>query len=268
MPQTAFTVKLKNRGLLHLEGTERHAFLQDLITNDIQKLTPDKPLYACLLTPQGKFLHDFFMIEGNGFTLLDCEGGARAQDLFKRLNLYKLRKDVQISVEETHEVYAVLEEQRNGGIEERISGGMEEQRKRGMEEKKQRKSIPLPISSSIPLLPDPRHVEMGHRSFEKPDLPERPFEEWDMHRIALCIPDGSRDLIPEKSTMDEARMDQLGAVDYNKGCYVGQELTARMHYRGLGKKHLQTVRLDAMPEGAELRSSCGDVGIALVRNQS
>lgn len=228
MPQTPFTVKLKNRGLLHLEGPERHAFLQDLITNDIQKLTPDKPLYACLLTPQGKFLHDFFVIEGDGFTLLDCEGGARAQDLFKRLNLYKLRKNVQISVEEPNDVYAVF-------------------------------------GAAIGL-PDPRHAEMGTRTFIKPDLPERPFEEWDMRRISLCIPDGSRDLIPEKSTMDEARMDQLNAVDYNKGCYVGQELTARMHYRGLGKKHLQTVRLDALPEGAELRSSCGDVGIALINH--
>ena len=108
---------------------------------------------------------------------------------------------------------------------------------------------------------------MGFRSFDKPDnIPEKPFEEWDKTRIELTIPDGSRDLIPQKSTMDEARMDQLGAVSYDKGCYVGQELTARMHYRGLGKKHLQTVNLNALPEGAELRSSCGDIGIALVKN--
>ena len=228
MPENAFYVKLKDRGLIHLEGPDRHVFLQDLITNDIEKLSPDKQLYACLLTPQGKFLHDFFVIEGKNFTLLDCEGGQRGQDLFKRLNTYRLRKDVQISVEENNDAYAVFG---------------------------------APIG-----LPDPRDPEMGNRTFEKPDLPERPFEEWDCNRINLTIPDGSRDLRPEKSTMDEARMDQLNAIDYDKGCYVGQELTARMHYRGLGKKHLQTVKLDEPPENAELRSSCGDIGIALVRS--
>lgn len=232
MTENAFYVKLKNpnysRGLLHLEGPDRHAFLQDLITNDMDKLTPEQPLYACFLTPQGKFLHDFFIIEGEDFTLIDCEGGERAADLFRRLNMYRLRKDVQMSMEEHNDVYAVF-------------------------------------GANIGL-PDPRHADMGRRSFEKPDLTEKPFEEWDMRRITLTIPDGSRDLIPEKSTMDEARMDTLNAIDYDKGCYIGQELTARMHYRGLGKKHLQTVKLDDITEGAQLRSSCGDIGIALVKN--
>jgi len=225
--ENAFYVKLKKRGLIHLEGPDRHDFLQGLITNDIKNLTPEKPLYACLLTPQGKFLHDFFLIEGNDFTLLDCEGGERAQDFFRRLNMYKLRKDVQISIEEHNAVYAVF-------------------------------GAPIGIG-------DPRDPEMGNRTFEKPDLQEKPFEEWDINRIKLTIPDGSRDLIPEKSTMDEGRMDQLNAIDYDKGCYIGQELTARMHYRGLGKKHLQTVALDSLPEKAELRSSCYELGLALVK---
>lgn len=229
MPQAKCFIKLKNRGLIHLEGADRHEFLQNLITNDIQKLTPDHMVYACLLTPQGKFLHDFFVIEGNDFTLLDCEGGERATDLYERLNKYRLRADVQISVEPNNNVYAIF-------------------------------------GADIGL-PDPRHTKMGNRSFEKPDLPEQPFEMWDEHRIALTIPDGSRDLIVGTSTMDEAHMDQLGAIDYDKGCYIGQELTARMHYRGLGKRHLQTMNVNELPDGAELRSQCGDVGIALIRNQ-
>lgn len=225
MAEKPFYVKLKNRGLIHLEGPDRQSFLQDLITNDINQLTSNQLLYACLLTPQGKFLHDFFVIEGNGFTLLDCEGGERAQDLYNRLVKYRLRKDVQISVEEKNDVYAVF-------------------------------GAPLG-------LPDPRDPEMGTRNFEKPALEEKPFETWDTHRISLTIPDGSRDLIPEKSTMDEAHMDRLGAIDYDKGCYIGQELTARMHYRGLGKKHLQTVNVDELPEGAELRSYCAASGLAM-----
>ena len=227
MAETPYFVKLKNRGLIHLEGPDRHAFLQDLITNDMDKLSPDTMLYACLLTPQGKFLHDFFVIEGKDFTLLDCEGGERAQDLFKRLNMYRLRKDVQISVEENTDVYAVYG---------------------------------APVG-----LPDPRDPEMGRRIFEKPGLEEKPFEAWDKHRIALTIPDGSRDLIPDKSTLSEGNMDKLNAIDYQKGCYIGQELTARMHYRNLGKKHLQTVEINSLPNGAELRSSCEGIGIALVK---
>ena len=229
MPETAFYTKLKNRGLLHIEGKNRHDFLQNLITNDIEKLSSTHQIYACLLSPQGKFLHDFFIREGDGFLLVDCEGGARAQDLFKRLSMYRLRADVQISVEESIPVYAVFNSPGIG-------------------------------------LSDPRHKDMGNRSFEKPDLPEKPFEEWDKRRIKLVIPDGSRDLMIDKSTMDEARMDTLNAIDYDKGCYIGQELTARMHYRGLGKKHLQCVDVDNLPAKAELRSSCGDIGLALVRN--
>ena len=225
--ENAFFVKLPNRGFIHLEGADRHDFLQGLMTNDMGKLTQSNQIYACLLTPQGKFLHDFFVIEGKDFTLLDCEGGARATDLYNRLNMYRLRKDVQISVEENNDVYAVF-------------------------------------GTNIGLS-DPRDPEMGNRTFDKPDLTEKPFEEWDKHRISLTIPDGSRDLIPEKSTMDEASMDQLNAIDYKKGCYIGQELTARMHYRGLGKKKLQTVNLDDLPEKAELRSQCGDIGLALVK---
>lgn len=227
MTDTAFFTTLPNRGLIHIEGEDRNNFLQGLITNDIEKLESGKLLYACLLTPQGKFLHDFFISKGDGFLLLESEGGARAQDLYERLNKYRLRADVQISVENNAPVYAVIGA--NLGIK------------------------------------DPRHDEMGYRSFEKPDLLEQPFETWDRHRINLTIPDGSRDLIPEKSTMDEAHMDQLNAIDYDKGCYVGQELTARMHYRGLGKKHLQTVNVNDLPEKAELRSKCGDIGIALIR---
>lgn len=222
-------VPLPRRGLLTLTGPEARDFLQALITNDMDKLSPDTLLYACLLTPQGKFLHDFFIAQQGDSILLDCEGGARAQDLAKRLSMYKLRKQVEIAVQEENTVYALMEGDGEG-------------------------------------LPDPRHKEMGRRSFAKPDAPEAPFEDWDERRIRLTIPDGSRDLEVGVSTMEEARMDTLSAIDYKKGCYIGQELTARMHYRGLGKKHLRTVEVNALPEGAELRSQCRGVGIALVRD--
>ena len=274
MPEKPFFVTLKNRGLLHLEGPDRHAFLQGLITNDMGKLSPVRPLYACLLNPQGKFLHDFFVLAGDGFTLLDCEGGERAQDLYRRLNMYRLRADVQISVEEDNRVYAIFDETM-----------------KGLRDDGKLSSSPHP---NIPTsFIDPRHPDLGRRSFDKPDLEERLFEEWDKRRIILGIPDGSRDLVVGASTMDEGHMDRWNGVDYKKGCYVGQELTARMHYRGLGKKHLETVQyksslrasesersnpdrwiaasprtLSEAPRNdiVEIRSTCGDIGLALVRS--
>lgn len=234
-----FYVTLPRRGLIHIEGADRATFLNALVSNDVATADGLHLAYACLLTPQGKFLHDFFVHAGDGFLLLDCEGGARAQDLYERLLKYRLRSKVQISVEEDHPVYAVFGDDRIG-------------------------------------LPDPRHGDMGRRSFEKPDMEERAFDAWDRARIGLCIPDGSRDMELERSTLLEAHIDKLNGIDWNKGCYVGQELTARMHYRGLAKKHLRVVKIDDptpapftdLPNGGQMRSSCGDVGLALLKDET
>ncbi len=251
-----FYVSLKNRGLIHIEGEDRKSFLQGLISNDIMKAAPGRILYSCLLTPQGKFLHDFFIHEGDGFLLLDCEGGERAKDLYERLLKFRLRAKVQLSVEKHHPVYAILQPPHpfplpNG---ERV---VEPQAKPG-----EGKMI------------DPRHTSLGYRSFIKPDLEEQPFEAWDRLRIELCIPDGSRDMKIESSTLLECHIDKLNGIDWDKGCYMGQELTARMKYRGLAKRHLYTVTLSGdalvpfsdLPNGGSMRSSCGDIGIALLKD--
>ncbi len=245
MTQHPFFTKLKNRGLVKISGIERRVFLQGLITNDLSLLDQENYIYACLLTPQGKFLFDFFIREEDESLLLDCEGAERAQELAKILNMYKLRAQAEVTATEQTDVYAVI--------------GTTEGYK------------------------DPRHPDIGYRSYSKPgSVDELPFDDWDYLRISLTIPDGSRDLISGKSTMDEAHMDRLNGISYDKGCYVGQELTARMHYRGLGKKHLRTIKasdiaLSHFPEhGAsierddkvigEMRSSCRDIGIALLKD--
>lgn len=239
MPEnkTPFFVTLQDRGLVHVEGPDRRAFLQGLISNDVEKLEPGKILYACLLTPQGKFLHDFFIHDAGEALLLDSEGGARAQDLYTRLNKFRLRSKVTLSVEEHHPVYAVFNHDTG--------------------------------------LPDPRHPDMGRRAFEKPALPEQPFDVWDRRRIALTIPDGSRDMLLEKSTLLECNLDKLHAIDWDKGCYMGQELTARMKYRGLAKRHLYAIHCEGgcPPPGTELaigdmRSSSGDIGLALLKDDA
>lgn len=240
--QTPFFTTLQGRGLIHIEGPDRIAFLQGLVSNNVEAAAMGILVYACLLTPHGKFLHDFFIHDGGDVLLLDCEGGTRAQDLYTRLNRFRLRSKVTLSVEESHPVYAV---------------------------------IGTPAG-----LHDPRHVDMGYRSFDKPDLPERDFSVWDAHRIMLGVPDGSRDMEIEKSTLLECNLDKLNAIDWNKGCYMGQELTARMHYRGLAKKHLYPVRIDeGCPDAGtdlydgetligEMRSSQGKIGLALLKDDA
>ena len=230
-----FYVSLPNRGLVRIAGDDRVAFMQGLVSNDVAKAMPDRIVYACLLTPQGKFLHDFFIHSSADALLLECEGGERAQDLHDRLSKFKLRARVQLSVETVQPVFAAF------GL-----GGM----------------------------PDPRHVELGSRVFQKPDGTEQPFEIYDRLRLPLGVPDGSRDMEIERSTLLECGIDKLNGIDWNKGCYIGQELTARTHYRGLVKKHLYPVRIrgDApapfgdLPHGGSMRSRCGDLGLALLRD--
>ena len=244
MSNTAF-VSLPNRGLITLTGDNRIDFLQGLVSNDITKLEDQKIQYACLLTPQGKFLHDFFMVWDGDKILIDCEGGERATDLYERLNKYRLRSKVDLSVEEQNEVFAIMEGDEIG-------------------------------------LPDPRHFRLGTRNFIKPDNAiEESFLEWDKERILLGIADGSRDMIVEKSTMLECSLDKFNAIDWDKGCWMGQELTARMKYRNLGKKHLRTIKLTTVPAPApfstleidgktigDIRSSCGDIALAMIKDES
>ncbi|HEU4837940.1 MAG TPA: folate-binding protein [Micavibrio sp.] len=247
-----FSIALPRRGLVHIEGEDRKSFLQGLVSNDMEKVSPGKITYACLLTPQGKFLHDFFIHEGDNFLLLDCEGGARAQDLHDRLNKFRLRAKVKLSVEENHPVYAILPSSHTG-----LDPGSTDP--------------DLRLDAKI----DPRDSRLGHRTFQKPPCEEKAFEEWDRLRISLTIPDGSRDMQPERATLLESHIDKLNGIDWQKGCYMGQELTARLHYRGLAKKHIHTVKIDGaapapfsdLPNGGTMLSSCGDLGLALLKDE-
>lgn len=239
--ETPYFCAIPNRGLIHLEGADRHDFLQGLVTNDVAPLKEGRAVYACLLTPQGKFLHDFFMVEGDGFTLLDCEGGDRARDLYKKLNLYRLRAKITVSVEENVPVYAVFGSDGTG-------------------------------------FADPRHTALGRRIFEKPQgVEEKPFAVRDETRLRLGIPDGSRDMIAGQDTLLECNIDRFNGVSFEKGCYVGQEVTARMKHRGLVKNRLFAVQCagpapafgsDVTVDGVlagQMRSSRGSIGLAMLK---
>jgi folate-binding protein YgfZ len=224
-------VKLPNRAEISVQGDDKYDFLQGLITQDIHLLKKQPLIYAFLLTPQGKFLHDFFMREDGEAIKIDCEGGERAEALLNTLTKYKLRSKVTLELIGDCDVWQIW------GSDKAFND------------------------------PDPRGEICGYRSYQQPEnSKEVDFDDWDYYRISHAIPDGSRDFIPEKSFIHEGRADVLNGVSYDKGCYVGQELVSRMHHRGLIKKTLQCVQLDAIPDGADLRSTCRNKGLALVRH--
>ncbi len=228
MQDTAVYTKLPDRAAIKITGNDRSSFLQGLITQDIDLLQSHDLIYSCLLTPNGKFLFDFFIFRHDDHLMIDCEGGERAESLLKRLAMFKLRSDVALELEPTFDVWQVF----NGDYETKYG--------------------------------DPRFD--GYRVYSKPhDANEVNFNDWDEYRIRREIPDGSRDMIPEKSFLHESHVILDNAVSFTKGCYMGQELVSRMHHRGLVKKQLRCMALDAVPDDAELRSACGGVGLSLVK---
>jgi folate-binding protein YgfZ len=240
-------VRLPNRGFLRLSGPDRLTFLQGLVSNDVNKVATGQAVYSCLLTPQGKFLHDFFLIADGESLLIECEADRRA-DLAQRLKVYKLRSKIEIA-EAEFTVFAVF------GLAALTTGAI--------------------------IYSDPRSPALGTRMLLPPspeaDVSPIPFDIYDRLRVTEAVPDGSRDMEVGKAILLENNIDLLNGVAWDKGCYTGQELTARTRYRGLIKKRLVPVRIaGTVPpvgtpliengsEVGEMRSANGNVGLALLR---
>jgi folate-binding protein YgfZ len=265
MADANFTV-LENRGVLAVAGPERCSFLQGLVSNDVARITGDRAVYGALLTAQGKYLHDFIIVEQNDELWLDAEA-ARLADLKRRLVMYRLRARVEIAERPELAVAAVYGGAAFGALHLPDEPG-----------------AVRPVDGGVVLV-DPRLAALGARLVAARDGLERigatfmpsDFAAYDRHRLALGVPDGSRDLVPEKSILLEAGFDELNGIDWQKGCYVGQELTARTRYRGLIKRRLFPVEITGAPpepgaiisangrEAGEMRSSQSGLGLALLR---
>jgi folate-binding protein YgfZ len=238
-------VHLKDRAVIALEGGEAREFLQGLVTNDLKNLAPATGLYAALLTPQGKILFDFLLTEGDGAVLLDCAAD-RAEALVKRLTMYRLRAKIEIAVRPQLCVYAGL--------------------------------TGRPAERAITFV-DPRLAALGSRSIgasaEMPDYLQGPAS-YHADRLALGVPEGG-DFGSDKIFALDGGLDELHAIAFDKGCYVGQELTARMKHRGTARKRILTMRADsALPppgtnvtsdghELGEIIATYGSEGFALMR---
>ncbi len=255
---------LPGRGVLRLSGGDVRTFLQALVTRDLDDLSPEQAVYSALLTPQGKYLFDFFLAQQGEDILLDGEA-ARLNDLAKRLNMYRLRADVAIESLEDWTVHAVFD----GDIGLDGSAGAAKAFADGV------------------AFTDPRLEAAGTRILAPAGQADQTLAaagfaagdevDYDDHRLSLALPDSGRDLVVDKSLVLESNLDALHGVDFDKGCFVGQELTARTKYRGLVRKRLLPVSLDGpLPEPntplmagerevASMRSGRGDRGLALVR---
>lgn len=235
---------LPHRAVIAVAGEDRVAFLQGLVSNDVALAVPGRAIWSALLTPQGKWLADFFIIADGDRLLLDCERD-QAGMLVQKLSRFRLRSKVTLAQADDLHVHAAWEGE--------------------------------PQVDAI-VAADTRLPEAGWRVLAAAALPvAASAADYDLHRLRLGLPDGTRDMEPEKSVLLEAGFDELSGISWTKGCYMGQELTARTRYRGLVKRRLYPVAIQgALPAagtpvlsgGAEvgtMRSGRDGLGLALLR---
>jgi tRNA-modifying protein YgfZ len=215
------------RAILQIDGADSISFLQGLVTVDMRKLDQHRIMYAALLTPQGKYLADFFLVAQDGAVLLDVDA-TLADDLAQRLSRYKLRAAVQVA------------------------------------------RVDMPVSCGTGVAPagalaDPRHPALGWRVYGL-SLPDDGTD-WDALRVAHCIPQTGVELTANDTFILEAGFERLGGVDFRKGCYVGQEVTARMHHKTELKKGLTIVTLDhPVPVGTPIQVGEKEAGHVLTQS--
>jgi folate-binding protein YgfZ len=244
-------ILLADRGVLSISGPQSETFLQDLVSNDVTKLAPGEARYAALLTPQGKILFDMIVVaitdDGARAFLIDC---ARAQvaDLAKRLGFYKLR--AKVTIEDRSDETAVLA------------------------------YLDAAPQVDAIVVRDPRSDAMGFRAYVRREAAEGAQTEigpYEARRIAAGVPNGGVDFAYGDAFPHEANFDRINGIDFNKGCYIGQEVVSRMQHRGTARKRIVQVAFsaDAPPRGTEINagkavigtmgSSAGGHGLAIVR---
>ena len=240
----SYTQILDNRKLVRLSGEEAADFLNGLITCDVLVLKDHQSAFGALLSPQGKILFDFFVIRDKHGFLIDIDGASR-DDFIKRMMFYRLRRKVEIGFEEQFQ--SVLA---SWGDKLEVDGALS--------------------------VTDPRLGEAGERHYCK-SAPQITQDDYAQHRISLGLPEGGVDFQFGDAFPHEALMDQFGGVDFQKGCYVGQEVVSRMQHRGTARKRILKVHSDSiLPESGSdiladgkiigtLGSTSEKIGLAILR---
>lgn len=205
--------KLDYRKLIKISGADSFKFLQNLLSNDIDKVNERTLQYNLLLTPQGKISYDFFIFKYLQEFYLDCPAKF-LEDIKKKFQIYKLHSDVQIESSDIS-VFITNEDLKTYCYS------------------------------------DPRHSNLGYRYYDfvksqeaNTNLDINMHKIYDEHRLQCLVPEFEIDFMPEEFFPLDLGMDKLNAISFNKGCYVGQEVTARMNYRGKRRKYLEYINLD------------------------
>jgi len=237
---------LPDRGVVKVAGDDARRFLAGLVTNDMAKVVPASPRFAALLTPQGKIIVDFIVAEapaedGGGF-FLDCPR-ALASTLVEKLNFYRLR--AKVICEDLSEVLGVMAIWDGSGDSE------------------------YGLS-----FPDPRLAALGSRIMLPPQLAAEAAadlgatlvdaEAYDAHRIALGVPRGGLDFIYGEAFPHETDMDQLNGVDFDKGCYVGQEVVSRVEHRASARSRVVPIAYDEFAPSSGLPVMAGDKQVGML----
>ena len=250
---------LEDRGLLYISGEDCKEFLQNIITNNINKVDEKNSCYSALLTPQGKYLYDFNILKHKSGYFLDCEK-KNIDNLFKQLNLYKLRSKVEILNLSNEFVIAVLSKERFLEMENSSSNA-------GCTIKFREDSIFL----------DPRNIELGARlvtnleklylSLKKLGLQSIDTKEYYKLSHEIGIPQNNTDKLQNKIFGIECNFDELNAIDFKKGCYVGQENTARIKLKDkLNKRLLPIEVIEGDLENDVISSEKNEIGKVLIND--
>jgi len=226
---------LEDRGLFYVQGEDVNEFLQNIISNDINKVTKDNSCYASMFTPQGKYLFDFIIIKHKKGYFFDCEK-KQMDNLYKQLNLYKLRSKVEITNLSNEFVVAIISKEKFLSL----SNGKD---KLGHTIQYKEDSIVL----------DPRNKDLGgrliinleklHLSIKELGLKSTEKKEYYDHSHKLGIPQIDNNKLQNKIFGIECNFDELNAIDFKKGCYVGQENTARIKLKNKLLKRLLPIQI-------------------------
>ena len=234
---------LTDRGVVKLSGDDAKSFLNGLVTTDVTKLAPGLARFGALLTPQGKIIVDFLVTQTlDGALLIDCPR-AQAGPLATKLGFYKLR--AKVVVENLSDRFAVIA----------VWDG-------------------APDATSQIAFKDPRHAELGYRviapsvqvSVQGADMVD--VAVYDAHRIAVGVPSGSIDFGYNDAFPHETNMDRLHGVDFDKGCYVGQEVVSRMQHRGTARTRIVRIALDGAAPAPGTSIMAGDKSIGTLGSSS
>ena len=251
---------LEDRGILFIHGSDTKEFLQNLITNDINKVDEANSCFASLLTPQGKYLFDFLVVKHKKGYFIDCEK-KQIQELFKQLNIYKLRSDIEILNLSNEFVVTVFSYEKFMLFDEAkdLLGNTFKYRE-------------------DPIFLDPRHKKLGGRliinleklylSLKKLDLQSIDPEKYYKSSYELGVSQKNTDKLRNKLFGIECNFEELNGIDFKKGCYVGQENTSRIKLREKLSKRLLPIKLidGELIEGSPIKNNVNEIGKVLIND--